>query len=98
MIVFLLIVVGCLLLLLVVLRTRRRRVPETAAPTPRTKTCTDDELRKHLLARLARDMRAPAATAVRAVAALRDTAVLAPSPSAVPIRHEDPDELSWAPL
>ncbi|MFA4080401.1 hypothetical protein [Mycobacteroides salmoniphilum] len=98
MVVFLLIAVGCFLLLLVVLRGRRRRAPETVAPTPRTKTCTDDELRKQLLVRLARDMRAPTATAVRAVAALRDTAASAPSPSAVQIGHEDRDELSWAPL
>ncbi|TDZ75781.1 hypothetical protein DE4585_02161 [Mycobacteroides salmoniphilum] len=98
MIVSLLIAVGCFLLLLVVLRARRRRTPEAAAPTPRAKRSTDDELRKQLLTRLARDMRAPTATAVRAVAALRDAAVSAPSPTPVPIHHEDPDELSWAPL
>ncbi|WP_134145963.1 hypothetical protein [Mycobacteroides salmoniphilum] len=98
MVVSLLIAAGCFLLLLAVLRGRRRRTPETAAPTPRTKTSTDDELRKQLLTRLARDMRAPTATAIRAVAALRDTAVSAPPPTAVPIGHEDRDELSWAPL
>ncbi|WP_078314459.1 hypothetical protein [Mycobacterium sp. D16Q16] len=98
MIVSLLIGVSCFLLLLAALRARRRRTPETVAPTPRTQTSTDDELRRRLLTRLARDMRAPTATAVRAVAALRDTAVSAPAPTTVPISHEDPDELSWAPL
>jgi hypothetical protein len=94
--VYLLIALGALLLLLMVVRVRRRRAPE--APAPRTTVRTDDDRRRQLLARLAWDMRAPAARAVRTVAALRDTAASFPAPPAIPTPEREPDEVSWAPL
>ncbi|GAB5905079.1 hypothetical protein BKG77_20405 [Mycobacteroides chelonae] len=96
MAVYLLIALGALLLLLMVVRVRRRRAPE--APAPRTTVRTDDDRRRQLLARLAWDMRAPAARAVRTVAALRDTAASFPAPPAIPTPEREPDEVSWAPL
>jgi hypothetical protein len=96
--VYLLIALGALLLLLMVVRVRRRRAPEAPAPAPRTTARTDDDRRRQLLARLAWDMRAPAARAVRTVAALRDTAASFPAPPAIPTPEREPDEVSWAPL
>ncbi|AKC40232.1 Uncharacterised protein [Mycolicibacterium phlei] len=98
MAIYLLIALGALLLLLLVVRARRRRAPEVAGPAARTKTRTDDELRRQLLVRLARDMRAPAARAVRTVAALRDITAPFPAAPAIPTAEGEPDEVSWAPL
>ncbi|MBA0045845.1 hypothetical protein [Mycobacteroides sp. LB1] len=101
---YLLVALAGFVVVLIVLRTRRgRRTPTSAVPTvgPRTKTPTDDELRSRLMARLAFDMRAPIATATRAMTAMHDKKslsqpVLPPSPVPLP-KEGDGYEISWAP-